>query len=282
MLQLQLWVVLIPEATLYFCETALAWTQQSMLGIPHGLLPSQCLSLDWLHCFELSCLVPITLELINSFHCLFFFVVSTHTNILRLWSFTLLPTRTCWLSFSLVFSPSSALHWHCAVYQRAFHIGLGWLINWSKQAMLDGTHCKICRTCSCWLHNQTLMPSVLFLSFQEWLYDLVMPWALFTLMCCIMPHTHHFKRLHYPPPMGIMSFPRGVRLHTFIAMPCYSPAVHFTLKVVRLGDGGNFTPSQKVWQLQMFHFPPMWGKAQFEFWSFKRNGVFTFFLLRRC
>lgn len=49
-----------------------------------------------------------------------------------------------------------------------------------------------------------------------------------------MPHTW-FQALALLPPgpplMGIMSFPRGIMLHTFIPMSRCSPAVPFTLKV---------------------------------------------------
>lgn len=137
-----------------------------MLGIPHGLsthsscLPSAAALIGFTG-LSSAVLVPISVKLINSFHSftfnpfgfLFIFLsIHTHTAYICcfaapvIYTSTFLqhpcPTRTCWLSFSLMFSSSSPLHLHCAVYQRAFHISLGWLINLSKQQHLMAVNVK--------------------------------------------------------------------------------------------------------------------------------------------
>lgn len=128
-----------------------------MLGIPHGLSTrSSCLpsaaALIGFTALSSAVLVPISVKLINSFHSFtfnpfvfFLFFIYTHTAYICCFAAlviytstfcSILPTRTCWLSFSLMFLSSSPPHLHCAVYQRAFHIGLGWLMNLSKQQYL--------------------------------------------------------------------------------------------------------------------------------------------------
>lgn len=81
--QLQLWVVLILQGTLYLCVIVLEWSQRSMLEIPHGLSTHSCClpsvsALIGFSALSSIVLVPNSVKFMNSFYSFSCNPLSTH------------------------------------------------------------------------------------------------------------------------------------------------------------------------------------------------------------